>query len=90
MAKTKPSIRLTVRSLQQVKDKGFQYVLIKSYAPDRRHDYIQLNHLILVPVVELPRESGEKEIFAPIDSEIILDWANSPDKDFIAYIEIPE
>ena len=90
MAKRKPSIRLTARILHQLKEKGFQYVLIKGYSPDRRHDYIQLNHLTLVPVMELPREAGEKEIFAPIDSEILLDWANSPDKEFLAFIETPE
>lgn len=88
MAKSKPSTRLTARILQQLKDKGFQFVLVKGYTPDRRHDHIQLNHLTLVPVMELPQKPGDKEIYAPIDSEILLDWANSPDVDFIAYIEI--
>ena len=87
MAKSKSAVRLTDQTLKELKDKGFQYVLIKGYAPDRRNAYIELNHVILLPVMELPVEPGEQEIFAPIDSEILLDWANSSDDGFEAYIE---
>src|SRR6185437_7346600 len=67
MAKSSSGIRLTTQTLQELKDKGFQFVLVKGYAPQRRQDHIQLNDLTLVPVVELPSEPGEKEIYAPID-----------------------
>lgn len=81
------SIRLTHQTLQELKDKGFRYVLVKGYIPDRRHAYIELNHFVLVPVTELPVDPGKKEIYAPIDSEILLDWANSMDGGVVAYIE---
>jgi hypothetical protein len=90
MAQNKSSIRrkLTDQTLQELKDEGFQYVLIKDYTPDRRLDHIQLNHFILVPVMQLPTDPGEKEIFAPIDSEVLLDWVSSINPTFEAYIEI--
>lgn len=87
MAQNKSSIRLTDQTLQDLKDKGFQYVIIKGYTPDRRLDHIQLNHFVLMPVVELPTEPGEKEIYAPIDSEVLSDWAGTTDGSFEAYIE---
>ena len=90
MAKSRSAVRLTDQTLQELKDKGFRYVLVIGYIPDQRRSYIQLNHFTLVPVIELPLEPGEKEIYAPIDSDILLDWANSADEEFIAYIERPE
>lgn len=88
MAKSKSAIRLTSKTLQQLKEKGFRYVLVIGYIPDQRHAFIELNHFTLVPVIELPLDPSEKEIYAPIDSEILLDWANSPDDELIAYIEM--
>jgi len=87
MAQSKSTVRLTAQTLQQLKDKGFQFVIVKGYTPDRRLDHIQLNHFILTPVVELPTEPGEKEIYAPIDSEVLADWADTSDGSFEAYIE---
>lgn len=73
--------------MQELKDRGFLYVLVKGYTLDRRLDYIQMNHFTLLPVVELPPEPGAKEIFAPVDSEILMEWANSADKGLEVYIE---
>lgn len=87
MTHTRSPVKLTSKILKELKDKGFQYVLVKGYSLDRRLDYIQLNHFSLVPVKELPQEPGEKEIYAPIDSEILTEWANSQDKGFKAYID---
>ena len=87
MAKSKSPIRLTYQILQELKEQGFQYVLVKGYDLSRRLDYIQLTHFTLVPVRELPLEPGEKEIYAPIDSEELAEWASSRDEDYAAYIE---
>jgi hypothetical protein len=73
------AIRLTAPRLQELKDLGFRFVLIKGYSLNRRSDYIELNHFILVPVVQLPEDPAQKEIYEPIDSEILLDWASSPE-----------
>lgn len=79
--------RLTKESLQELKDLGFRYVLIKGYEVDRCFDLIELNYFTLSPVKELPEDPEEKEIYAPIDSEILMDWACSPDSTVKAYIE---
>lgn len=87
MPKINTPVKLTVQTLEDLKRKGFKYVLIKGYTLDRRLDYIQMNHFTLVPVRELPVAPSEKEIFEPIDSEILQEWASSPDNGLTAYIE---
>jgi hypothetical protein len=77
MAGDKEAVRLTPKTLQQLKDRGFQYVLIKGYDLSKKSDYIELNSFRLTPVKELPEDPGEKEIYAPLDSEILLQWARS-------------
>jgi len=87
MRNYKNSDRLTVKRLQELKDQGFRFVLIKGYALDRRADYIELNHFSLLPVKELPEDPAQKEIFEPIDSEILMEWASSLDTGVTAYID---
>ena len=87
MTQSRPSVRLTDQVLQELKARGFQYVLVKGYTPERGQHHIQLNHIIIVPVVQLPTEPGEKEIYALIDSEILSDWANCSDAGLEVYIE---
>jgi hypothetical protein len=87
MARTRPRVKLTDESLQELKDKGFLYVLIRSYTPTQRNDHVELNQFVLVPVRELPSGPGEKEIFAPIDSEVIANWAQLSANGIEAFIE---
>jgi hypothetical protein len=87
MQKPTAANRLTKQSLEVLKELGFRYILVKGYTPDRRYDYIELNHFTLVPVKELPEDPGQKEIFAPIDSDILQDWASQPDNGIAAFIE---
>jgi hypothetical protein len=79
MENSRSAIRLTKESLQQLKDSGFRFVLIKGYTTDRRVDYIELNYFTLVPVKDLPEDPNKKEIYEPIDSEILMEWASFPD-----------
>jgi len=87
MRKPTATTRLTKKSLQLLKDLGFRYVLVKGYTPDKRFDYIELNYFKLVPVKELPEDPAQKEIFAPIDSDILDEWASQPDNGIKAFIE---
>ncbi len=79
MESSKSAIRLTKQSLQQLKDSGFRFVLIKGYTLDRRIAYIEVNYFTLVPVIELPEDPAKKEIYEPIDSDILMQWASFPD-----------
>lgn len=89
MADNKKPIRLTKKILQELKNKGYQYVLIKGYSLSKKVDWIELNSFQLTPVKELPRDPAEKEIYAPLDSEIILEWAAAGAGSIEAYINAP-
>ena len=79
--------RLTKESLEELRAMGFTYILIKTYSPDWRGDYIGLNYLTLQPVKELPQGEGEKEIYESIESKILEDWAALPEDGICAFIE---
>jgi len=87
MGNSRSPVRLTKQSLQQLKDNGFLYVLIKGYTRDGRVDYIELDYFTLIPVKSLPDDPGKKEIYEPIDSTILVGWASSPDEDLKIFIE---
>jgi hypothetical protein len=79
------AFRLTLTRLQKLKEQGFRFVLVKGYSLNRRSDYIELNHWMLEPVVQLPEDPARKEIYEPIDSEILLEWASSAED--VAFLE---
>ena len=76
---SKPGIKLTKQNLQELKEKGYLYVLVKGYTTDRRIDYIEPNHIILIPVKGLSSDPTKKGIYEPIDSPILSQWAQFPD-----------
>jgi hypothetical protein len=82
------AITLTKQSLQQLKDSGFRFVLIKGYTTDRRVDYIEVNYFTLVPVKALPEDPNKKEIYESIDSDILMQWASFPDDGAKVIIEL--
>jgi hypothetical protein len=86
----RPAIKLTNQSLQQLKDSGFRFVLIKGYTTDRRIDYIEVNYFTLVPVKDLPEDPNKKEIYESIDSEILMQWASFPDDGAKVIIEMEQ
>jgi hypothetical protein len=71
--------RLTSQGLENLKGRGFRYVQVKGFTMDKRLDYMELRYFMLVPIKDLPDDPNKKEIYEPIDSEILMDWANSPD-----------
>ena len=87
MAVDKTSVRLTKKTLQQLKDKGFHYVLIKGYSLSKKVDYIELNTFRLIPVKELPKDPAQKEIYAPLDSDILLEWTSAGTGTIEAFID---
>jgi hypothetical protein len=71
---------LTLTKLEKLKNKGFRYVMVKGFTSDKRLDYVDPRYIVLVPMKDLPGEQGEKEIYEPIDSKLLRDWANEPDQ----------
>jgi hypothetical protein len=87
LRKEQSTTRLTLHTLEILKERGFQYVLVESYTLDRRLDYIEMNHFLLRPVKVLPEAPGELGIFESIDSPILREWASHPDNGIKAFIE---
>ena len=71
--------KLSLPLLQKLKEKGFRYVQVMGFTTDRRLDYMEPRFLLLVPIRELSDDPEKKEIYEPIDSRILEDWANAPD-----------
>jgi hypothetical protein len=88
MENPKTANRLTKQSLQHLKDSGFRFVLIKGYSRDGRVDYIEIDYFSLLPVRDLPDDPNKKEIYEPIDSAILMEWANFPDEGLKVIIEV--
>ena len=80
---------LTRQALQHLKDKGFQFVQVRGFTLDRRQDYLEPRILVLFPIKDLPEDPNKKDIYEPIDSKILADWADTPDdgmKIFVASV----
>lgn len=74
--------------LEDLKRKGYKYVQIKGLTIDRRYDYIAPHLMVLMPMNELPSDPGKKDIYEPIGSAILAQWAMEEDEHFkvmIAY-----
>jgi hypothetical protein len=87
---SRSAIMLTKQSLQQLKDSGFRFVLIKGYTTDRRVDYTEVSYFILVPVKDLSEDPNKKEIYESIDSDILMQWARFPDVGAKVIIEMEQ
>jgi hypothetical protein len=77
--------KLTVRSLKELRARGYRYVQIMGFTHGRP-DYIEPKYFLLYPMKLLPEDQYRKEIYEPIESRILTDWANSCDEGFEVYI----
>ena len=69
------NIPFCIKSLDDLHKKGYKYVLIKGFTIDKHFEYVDPSILVLVPVKELPSDPMLKEIYEPIQSEILYKWA---------------
>lgn len=69
------TIELTVKALQNLEHKGYKYVQVRALTPDKHFDYVEPNHMLLVPMKELPTDPALKDIYEPIGSELLKQWA---------------
>jgi len=74
--------RLTPASLESLRKKGFRYVQVQGFSPDKHLDYMEPRYFVLVPMKNLPVDPDQKGIYEPIDSRILADWANAADEGF--------
>jgi hypothetical protein len=69
------AVPFDVHVLENLKSKGYKYVQIKGLTTDKHYDYIEPSFLLLVPLIKLPSDQNQKDIYEPIMSPILEQWA---------------
>ena len=76
MAEVKSGIiEFNVKALDKLLHKGYKFVQIKGLTIDNHYEHVEPHILILVPLKELPSEAMKKDIYEPIQSELLYKWA---------------
>lgn len=65
----------TMEVLNDLKKKGFKYVIVNGFTHDRRPDYMEPYYFVLEPVKVLSEDMDKKGIYEPIESPLLLEWA---------------
>ncbi|MEO6668063.1 MAG: hypothetical protein ABIN36_01220 [Ferruginibacter sp.] len=73
------SVRLSIHALQMLEGKGFKFVQVIGLTLDNHYDYVEPHSLVLLPIKELPTDQSKKDIYEPIGSELLKQWANEVD-----------
>ena len=74
------TIPLTLKALAALEEKGFQYVQVKAFTSDRHFDYVEPSMFIMFPLRELPTDPLKKDIYEPINSELLKAWVSEDDE----------
>jgi hypothetical protein len=69
---------LTPATLEELKKKGFKFVIVNAFAHDKRPDYMEPHYFVLEPVMQLSDDVNKKGIYEPIESPLLLEWAKHP------------
>ncbi len=80
IAEGQGAIRFSIKALEILETKGYKYVQIKGLTTDKYYDYIEPHFLVLVPIKELPSDPNQKDIYEPIRSPILEQWAKETDE----------
>lgn len=65
----------TLKALDKMESDGFKFVQVKGLTMDRHFDYIEPQMLVLVPMRELPTDKEKKDIYEPLPSKLLKQWA---------------
>jgi len=65
----------TTAVLEKLKQEGFKYVQVKGITTDNHYDYTEPSRILLIPLRELPRSKAQKDVYEPIESQLLEDWA---------------
>ena len=81
--------QLDEQILQTLARQGYKYVQIKGLTSDKRYDYLAPRFLLLIPLKELPEDPRERDIYEPIPSPLLDQWAQESDDHFKILIAHP-
>jgi hypothetical protein len=68
-------VPFTEKALQALITKGFRYVQVKGYTWERESDYMEPHCFMLVPLKDLPTEDENRDIYEPLNSQMLRSWA---------------
>jgi len=86
-------VPLTPGILDRLYQAGWRFVQVKGITADLHYEYIEPHHFILIPMKELPGDQEDKDIYEPINSELLQSWASEMDGTvavFVADIHAPK
>ena len=70
---------LTLAALDQLKEKGYQYLQVQGFTMDHHPEYIEPYYLMLVPVKSLTANKAPMDVYEKISGETIINWAKRSD-----------
>jgi hypothetical protein len=70
--------KFTLAILEELKSKGFKYVIVNAFTHDKRADYMEPHYFVLEPVMQLSDDVNKKGIYEPIESPLLVEWAKYP------------
>jgi hypothetical protein len=83
------AVQLDAAVLHDIEKRGYKYVLVKGLTIDKRYDYLAPRFLLLIPLKELPEDPRDKDIYEPIPSPLLEQWAEEPDDHLEVIIAYP-
>jgi hypothetical protein len=69
------AIKLTLEALHNLENSGYKYVQVKGLTIDQHCDYVEPHYIMLLPMKELPTAQINKDIYEPVDSDLLREWA---------------
>ena len=89
IAEGQSNIHFDLKTLKDLQKKGYKYVQVKGLTTDKHYDYTDPQIIVLVPLKELSSDPNKKDIYEPIESEILEQWATETDDNFEIVIGKP-
>ena len=70
------TIEFNVKALDCLQSKGYKFVQIKGLTMNKHYEYVEPHYLVLIPFKELPTDPFKRDIYEPIKSELLYQWAS--------------
>ena len=88
--KNKPgkAVELTLQTLEDLRNRGFQYVRVDAFTQDNRPDYMEPHYFVLEPIIDIPDDVSQKGIYEPINSKLLAEWASLPHEGVKIYVSM--
>jgi hypothetical protein len=88
--KNKPgkAVELTLQTLEDLRNRGFQYVRVDAFTQDNRPDYMEPHYFVLEPIIDIPDDVSQKGIYEPLNSKLLAEWASLPHEGVKIYVSM--